>query len=46
MEVAKEGGDGTLAPPEKMAAAIIEILGWICLLITELVDSLRPHFLL
>ena len=26
MEVAKEGGDGTLAPPEKMAAAIIEIL--------------------
>ena len=23
MEVAKEGGDGTLAPPEKMAAAII-----------------------
>jgi adenylylsulfate kinase len=26
MEVAKEGGDGTLAPPEKMAAAIIEVL--------------------
>ena len=26
MEVAKEGGDGTLAPPEKMAAAIIEML--------------------
>ena len=24
MEVAKEGGDGTLAPPEKMAAAIID----------------------
>jgi hypothetical protein len=23
---AEEGGDGTLAPPEKMAAAIIEIL--------------------
>ncbi len=26
MEVAKEGGDGTLAPPEKMAAAIIDVL--------------------
>jgi adenylylsulfate kinase len=26
MQVAKEGGDGTLAAPEKMAAAIIEIL--------------------
>jgi adenylylsulfate kinase len=25
-QVAKEGGDGTLAAPEKMAAAIIEIL--------------------